>query len=420
MDAVQGNADLRYLFDDYVLDTDRRELWRGTDIIPVTPQVFDLLEYLIRNRERVVSKDDLIAAIWGGRIIADSALTTRVNVARSAIGDSGEKQHLIKTLARKGLRFVGTVREERGPGNLPGSVISLKSPRLALFFSDKPSIAVLPFRNTSGDSAREFYGNGLAEDLSTELSKLRWLLVAARNSSFHHSADAGQANGEFGVRYVLQGSVRQLADRIRINAQLIDAATGAHIWAERYDRNSAHTIAAHDDLTQTMVLAMAPAMVHAERKRALQKLPESLGAWEAYQRGLWHMSKCDAAENGLARTFFQRAIDLDPNYAPGYGALAWSYMMSASIFSEMTVAEGCMRGEPLVRQAIILDEDDAEARARLALTALLKGDIEGAIEDSPAGSFSQSKLCRCAGSQRSRLGVFRAPTRRARGAPAVS
>ena len=406
-------------FDDCALDTDRRELRRGADLVRITPQVFDLLEYLIRNRERVVGKDELIGAIWGGRIISESALTTRVNVARSVIGDSGEKQHLIKTLARKGLRFVGTVREEHGPVSLPAPAILSDSSRPTLNFSGKPSIAVLPFTNMSGDPAHEFYGDGLAEDLSTELSKLSWLLVAARNSSFAHSVDAGQAGGELGVRYLLQGSVRRLTDRIRITARLIDAVTGAHIWAEHYDRNLAHTIAAHDDLTQAIALAITPAIVHAEQKRVLQKLPESPVAWEAYQRGMWHLSKCDAAENGLARTFFQRAIDLDPNYAPGYGALAWSYMMSASIFSEMTIAEGCMLGEPLVRKAIVLDEDDAEARARLSLASLLKGDIEGAIEGRTTGAFRQSKLRRCTGSQGSCPGLFRTPTTRARGALAV-
>jgi adenylate cyclase len=372
---------LRYLFDDCALDTDRRELRRGAALIPVTPQVFDLLEYLIRNRERVVSKDDLIAAIWGGRIISESALTTRLNVARSVIGDSGDRQGLIKTLARKGIRFVGAVREERTTKAVPIAEFSPKSPRPARIFSDKLTIAVVPFTSMSSDLHRERYGCELAEDLSTELSKLRWLLVAARTLGFTHPADARQSGGELGVRYLLQGSVRRLADRIRITAQLIDTVTSTHIWAERYDRKLADTIAAHDELTQAMVLAIAPAILQAERKRLLQKLPENLVAWEAYQRGMWHMSKCDAAENGIARTFFQRAIDLDPHYAPSYSALAWSYMMSASIFSEMTVAEGCALGEPLVRKAIALDEDDAEARARLALTSLLRGDIEGAIED---------------------------------------
>jgi len=146
---------LRYLFEDYSLDTDRRELYRGANVVSIAPQVFDLLDYLIRNRERVVSKDDLINAIWNGRSVSDAALTTRLNVARSVIGDSGEGQRLIKTLPRKGFRFVGQVREAQGPTGAAAtdSPIDLPNPSLP----DKPSIAVLrsrscpaiPNRNTS-------------------------------------------------------------------------------------------------------------------------------------------------------------------------------------------------------------------------------------------------------------------------------
>jgi TolB-like protein/Tfp pilus assembly protein PilF len=375
---------LRYLFEDYALDTDRRELRRGVNLLPVAPQVFDLLVYLIRNRERVVSKDDLIAAIWDGRIVSDAALTTRLNVARSVIGDSGEEQRLVKTLARRGLRFVGTVREEQGPENVLVVDIFSKSPRPAQTFPDKPSIAVLPFANMSADPRHEFLGDTIAEDVLTELSMLRWLLVVARNSSFTYretAADVRQVSRELGVRYVLEGSVRQTAGRVRVTSQLIDATTGAHIWAERFDRNWADIFAVHDEITQAMASAIAPAIVRAERQRAMRKPPEDLGAWEVYQRGMWHMSKGDAAENKLARVFFQRAIDLDPSYASAYGALAWSYMAASSAFSEITIAEGCMLSEPLVQKAVALDENDAEARARLALTALLKGDLEGAHQE---------------------------------------
>jgi adenylate cyclase len=243
---------------------------------------------------------------------------------------------------------------------------------------------VLPFTSASGDRDHEIFGDAIGEGVLTELSKLRWLLVIARNTSFAFAgkaADVSLVSRELGVRYVLQGSVRRAGSCVRVTAQLIDAGTGAHVRIERCDRNLADIFTCHDETARAIVSVMARAIVHAERQRALRKLPENLGAWEAYQRGMWHMSLCNAAENRSARAFFQRAIDLDPSYAPGYGALAWSYMMAASIFSEMTIAEGCDLGEPLVRKAIALDEDDAQARARLALTALLKGDIEGAFQE---------------------------------------
>ena len=217
--------------------------------------------------------------------------------------------------------------------------------------------------------------------------------MVSRNSSFAHRSNAGdvtQTSRELAVRYLLEGSVRLAEGRVRITGQLIDATTGVHLWARRYDRNWADVLAVHDEIAQAIAAALAPAIIHAERQRAARKMPEDLGAWEAYQRGMWHMSKCDAAENQLARSFFQRAIDRDPNYAPGYGALAWSHMMSAPIFSEMTVAEGCSLGEPLVRKAIALDENDTEARARLALAALLKATSKEPSRR-PAGSCGRRK-----------------------------
>jgi len=230
---------MRYQFEDHVLDTDRRELRRGADLVPVEPKVFDLLIFLIANRERVASKDDLIATVWNGRIVSDSALTTRVNAARSAIGDSGEEQRLIKTLPRKGFRFVGRVQEEQVPGRTLDGGTPVEPPRPALALPDRPSIAVLAFTNMSGDPGQDYFSDGITEDIITGLSRFSELFVIARNSSFQYkgrSPDIRQVGRELGVRYVLEGSIRRAGDRVRITAQLIDAVTGAHRWAERYDR----------------------------------------------------------------------------------------------------------------------------------------------------------------------------------------
>ena len=175
---------MRYIFGDYAFDTDRRELHRGADVVAVTPQVFDLLDYLIRNRERVVSKDDLINAIWKGRSVSDAALTTRLNAARSAIGDSGEEQRLIKTLPRKGFRFVGPVREAQVPAGAATTDNPLEPSRPALELPDKPSIAILPFANLSSDPEQDYFADGMVDDITTALSRFKALFVIARNSSF--------------------------------------------------------------------------------------------------------------------------------------------------------------------------------------------------------------------------------------------
>src|SRR5260370_23485867 len=176
---TQGIGSLRYLFEEYALDTDRRELHRGGDVVSVAPQVFDLLDYLIGNRERVVSKADLINAIWNGRSVTDAALTTRLNVARSVIGDSGEEQRLIKTLPRKGFRFVGTVREAKKPAGEAVSDTPAEQPKPALPLPDKPSIAVLPFETMSGGPEQEYFADRMVEDIITGLpsSKSRFFIT---------------------------------------------------------------------------------------------------------------------------------------------------------------------------------------------------------------------------------------------------
>ena len=233
---------MQFVFGDYVLDPDRRELTRGSEAVAIGPQVFDLLLYLVRNRERVVSKDDLLDAVWGGRIVSESTLTSHINAVRKAIGDSGEEQRLIRTVARKGFRFVGDVEEAQSSDGVDRRRVGVAEPDAtsaqALTLPDRPSIAVLPFLNLSGDPEQEYFADGVVEDIITALSRIRWLFVIARNSSFTYkgrAVDVKQVGRELGVRYVLEGSVRKAANRVRITGQLIDATTGAHLWAERFE-----------------------------------------------------------------------------------------------------------------------------------------------------------------------------------------
>lgn len=227
-----GTRSLRCLFEEYLLDTDRRELRRGSALVSIEPQVFDLLVYLIRNRERVVDKEELLVSVWHGRIVSNSALISRVNAARSAIGDSGRDQRLIKTLPKKGMRFVGVVREAnwsysgaapRQHGPTAATVLTSDQP---LALPDRPSIAVLPFTNLS-DDFQTYVADGIVEDIITELSRCGELFVVSRNSSFPYKAkaiDGRQVGRELGVRYVLEGSLRRRGYRLRISAQLINAA----------------------------------------------------------------------------------------------------------------------------------------------------------------------------------------------------
>jgi TolB-like protein len=273
---------LLYLFEECVVDTDRRELRRQANLIPLEPKVFDLLVHLIEQRERVISKDDLLASLWDGRIVSESALSTCINAARSAIGDSGDAQRLIKTLPRKGVRFIGEVREDQTQTR----AVESRRPPFAL--PDRPSIAVLPFANLGGDPRQEYFSDGISGDIITELSRFTELMVIARNSTFQYkgkAVDVREVGRELGARYVLEGSIRRIGDRIRINAQLIDATIGANRWADRYDRDLRDVFAVQDEVTRTIVALLVAHVNNADAERTLLKPPTAWEAYDYYMRG---------------------------------------------------------------------------------------------------------------------------------------
>ena len=235
----------------------------------IEPQVFDLLAYLVQHGDRVVTKDDLFAAVWNGRFVSESALTTRINAARTALGDDGKAQRLLRTLRGRGVRFVGDVRV---PSDAISSTTAEAPPTLA--FPDRPSIAVLPFANMSGDPEQEYFADGMVDDILSALSRVRWLFVIARQSSFAYrgrAADVKPIGRELGVRYVVEGSVRKSGNRVRIIAQLIDAETDAHIWADRYERDLSDIFALQDEITERIVTAIEPNVRAVEIKRALRQ-----------------------------------------------------------------------------------------------------------------------------------------------------
>ena len=351
---------MRYQFEDFVFDIARRELHRGPDVIAIAPQVFDLLEYLIRNRDRVVSKDDLIDAIWQGRVVSDAALTTRLNAARSAIGDSGEAQRLIKTLPRKGFRFVAPVREPQMSAGATIAEMPVEPPKSTLALPDKPSIAVLAFANLSSDPEQEYFADGVVEDITMALSLFRWLFVIDRNSSFTYKGrvvDVKQVGRELGVRYVLEGSVRKAGHRIRIAGQLIDAGTGAHLWADHFEGPVEDKFDLQDHLTSSVVGAIAPKLQHEEIKRARRKPTESLDAYDYYLRGL-AKARWSKNANSEALELFYKAIELDPHLACAYGMAAWCYVRRKALGWIEDEADESAEATRLARKAVDLGADD--------------------------------------------------------------
>jgi TolB-like protein/Tfp pilus assembly protein PilF len=402
-----GGSSVQFLFADHVLDTDRRELHRGSEAISVEPQVLDLLICLVQNRNRVVTKDDLIASVWRGRIVSEATLTSRIYAARKAVGDSGQGQKLIRTISRKGLRFVGDVRTQSDcdysvavADQLP-SAQSRQPTHAPLPMPERPAIAVLPFDNMCSDPAQEYFSDGISEDVITALSKLRWLFVIARNSSFIYKGKAvhiKQVAEELGVSYVLEGSVRKLGERVRITAQLNDVTTGGHIWAERYDRNLADVFAVQDEITEAIVAAVEPQIYAAENFRARRKPPESLDAWELVMRALSHFWRVTQQDNIAAQELLEKAIAIDPNYGQALGLLATSHIFGVHMgWSDKTMAPVAERA---ALAAIRADSEDPWAHHALGCTYLFGrrfddalAEFEAALRLNPNFSLAQCYYC---------------------------
>ena len=374
-------------FGDCEIDVERRELRRADAPVHVEPQVFDLINYLVQHRDRVVSKDDLIASIWGGRIVSDSTLTSRINAARKAIGDSGETQKLIRTIARKGLRFVGDVRahgRDRGHGEVAArrteAAARAQPPSLS---PERRSIAVLPFTNLSGDPEQDYFSDGISEDIITALSKLRWFFVIARNSSFVYKGKAvhmKQIAGELGVDYVVEGSVRKSGERVRITAQLNEVATGSHIWAERYDRNLADVFAVQDEITESIVAAIEPQLYAAENFRAQRKPPDSLDAWDLVMRALSHYWRVTRQDNVVAQALLEKAIAIDPGYGQALGVLATSYTFCAHMgWADMAASVPLAKRAAIA--AIAADSEDPWAHNALACVHMFERRFEESLAE---------------------------------------
>src|SRR5262245_23241574 len=366
-----------YVFEDFSLDVERRELRRGPQLVPVEPQVFDLLGYLISNRQRVVSKDDLVAAIWNGRIISESAISSKVTAVRQAVGDSGDKQRLIRTVTRKGFRFVGDVRE---CARNEGAIIEFE----VLQLPDKPSIAVLPFTNMSGDSEQEYFADGMVEDIITALSRFRILFVIARNSSFTYkgrSVNVKQVARELGVRYLLEGSVRKSANRVRIAGQLIDASSGLHLWADRFEGAIEDVFKLQDQVTGSVVGAIVPRLLQAEIDRASRKPTANIDAYDLFLRGLGNVYKQSREGNKEALHCYYKAIELDPDFSIAYAAASECFNQRKAFGWSTDREQEIAEAGRLARRAVQLGKDNGTV---LCLAGFVLAFVVGDLDDGAA------------------------------------
>jgi adenylate cyclase len=362
-----------YRFDGFVLDLVRGALAaeNGKDV-PLRHKSFQLLCLLVENAGRLLSREVIKQALWPSLIVSDDSVTQCVRDVRRALGDRAQTK--LKTVLRRGYIFTAEVITT-GTAHHP---ISYSATLL-----DKPSIAVLAFTNMSGDLDQEHFSDGISDDIITELSRSRSLFVIARNSSFAYkgrAVDIKQVAHELDVRYVVEGSVRRGGSGIRVTAQLIDAETGNYIWAERYDRTLDDLFAVQDEITTAVTTAILPAVADVEQQRALRKPPENLGAWEAYQRGLWHMGKFSPTDSATAQKFFDRAIAMDATFASAHAAMAMAIVLGGGTYGTLQMAAVDRLAGDYARKAIEIDPNDADGQAVVALAMFLAGSGEHVLE----------------------------------------
>lgn len=381
-----------YRFEIFEVDTAAQELRRGGSVQPVEPQVFALLVYLLESRDRVVSRDDILAAVWNGRIVSDAALSSRVKAARQAIGDDGKTQRLIRTVHKRGFRFVGdATASDTSVQSAPAAVAHAEQPvptegRLLLHDplvvpTSQPSIAILPFQ-TIGEPG--VMAEGLAHDLITRLGRTRWLFVIARGSAFRFigSAESPAAiAGRLGVRYIAHGVVQSEGRRIRVHAALTDSSNGAEVWSEQFDRVRDDLFAIQTDIADAIAGAVETHIESIERGRSLLKPSENLDAWEAYHRGCWHMYQFRPEHYEEAERFFLRSIELEPASPRPFSGLSFVHWQRAFLEISKDRAGEIARAKEFAEQAVALDPRDPQGYHALGRALHLSGEREASEQE---------------------------------------
>jgi TolB-like protein len=349
-------------------------LMSGDREVRLTPKALTLLSFLAGRPGEVITKEELFSAVWPEAAVGDAALVTCIQEIRKALRDDARQPRYIETLHRRGYRFIGKMAPDR-----PADAVDREAPPLQL--PDRPSIAVLPFANMSGDPGQEYFADGISGDLITGLARIRWLFVIARNSSFVYkdrAVDVKRVSRELGVRYVLEGSVRRAGKRLRISAQLIDATTGGHHWAERYDRELGDIFAVQDEITNSVAAAIEPHLLAAEGVRALARSPDDLGAWELVARAqtqFWRMTRADY-ETAIGP--LERAAAAYPDYAPARSLLGFRLVFAAHM-GWIERNQGLLNGRQHAIRAIALDDRDPWGHSALGYWALMERRTEESI-----------------------------------------
>ena len=364
-----------YRFGDFEVDTDSFELRQKGRALAVEPLVFDLIRYLAENPGRVLGREEIIDRVWKGRIVSDATIASCVKSARRALGDSGDSQSYIRTVRGRGFQFLGRLLPEAqaaarddgpppcGPAARPDAAAR---PRPVL--EDKPILAVLPFGNLSA-GVDEYFADGLTEDIITNLTRFRDLMVVGRTSTFQFKGRAlplQDLAAELKAGYVVEGSVRRAAGRVRITAQLVDAATGVHLWADHYDREMEDIFAVQDEVTRMIAATLGVKIQDVATQRALRKSAVELGAYDCVLRARRYTSMLSEEMHAEARDLLEQAVAKDPNYAEAHALLANVYLAEHR-FDANPRPDPIGRALKMAEAATRLDPQDAYARCWLGI-----------------------------------------------------
>ena len=400
---MQADKQKVYRFSGFRLDPDRGLLRENGADVPLRAKSLELLLYLIRHSGRVVAKDELLDVVWNGLAVTEDSLTQSIHDVRRALADT--EQDLIRTVPRRGYLFAGRAIVEAGSTEPAASITNLSSVTLL----DGPSLAVLPFLNLSGDPSQDYFADGMAEEILTALTRMKWLFLIARNSSFAYKgrpADIKTVSRELGVRYVLEGSVRKSGGRIRVAAHLVDADIGTQLWAEHFDGTNEDIFDLQDQITSKVVGAIAPKLEKAEIERGRRKSTANLQAYDYYLRGLAGFYQITREGNDAALANLYQAIELDPGFATAYGVAARLYVQRNSSGWVDDFSREFGEAERLARLAIELGQDDAVALSCAAFalcdlcadpkSAVLCVDKATSLSPSLASAWLYSSWIRCA------------------------
>lgn len=411
-----------YLIGPISVDTDAYELRRNGTTISVEPQVFDLLVLLVENRDRIVTRDEIIDRVWKGRIVSDAAISSRIKAARRAIGDDGKAQGLIRTIHRRGLRFVGDVAVDTGhndhatdrttAGHAAQSLTLLlgigeNAPRPAILASvegvpqstlvsadsatgldlslpNRPSLVVLPFTQLGGDEHGQIIADGLTLDIMTRLARTRWLFVIARGTAFMFRGAVQDIKGigtKLGVRYVVQGNVQFFGQRVRVSAALTDSISEHEIWADQFDRSVDDIFAIQQDIANVVVGTVESEIEQSERQRALLTHPANLDAWSAYHRGTWLMYQFTPDAYEEAERLFKLSAKLDPKSPRVYAGLSFVHWQRAFLEIGKDRDGEIQRALEYAHHAVSVDPREPQAHWALGRSFLLQQDFGMAIDE---------------------------------------